>query len=77
MDINSAFNAGARGLQSADQAATRSAETIARRSGNLAENETVETALVEAAAAENQAAAATEVVRAADESLGSLLDTRA
>ncbi|WP_435103014.1 hypothetical protein [Arhodomonas sp. AD133] len=77
MDLNSAFNAGLRGLQSAQHSATRSAEVIARQSGNLAESETMETALVETATAETQAAAATHVVRAADETLGSLIDTRA
>ncbi|MCS4505332.1 hypothetical protein KBTX_02350 [wastewater metagenome] len=77
MDINSAFNSGLRGFQNANQTAARSAETIARRSGGLAEDRTVETALVEAVTAENQAAAATQVVRAADETSGSLIDTRA
>ncbi len=77
MDLNSAFNAGLRGLQSAQHSATRSAEVVARKSGSLAESETIETALVEAATAQTQASAATNVVRAADETLGSLIDTRA
>jgi len=77
MDVNSAFNAGLRGFQNAEQMAARSAETIARRSGTLATQTTTETALVEAAAAENQAAASTRVVRAADEAAGALIDTHA
>lgn len=77
MDINSAFNAGLRGIQSAEQGLGRSAEAIARRSGGLAESTTVETALVEAASFERQGQAATRVVQAADETLGSLIDLRA
>lgn len=77
MDINSAFNAGLAGLQQADTGLRRSAEVVARRSGDLPARTTTETALVEAASAERQAEAATRVVRAADETLGSLLDLRA
>jgi hypothetical protein len=77
MDINSAFNAGLSGLQSAQQRLDRSAEAIARNSGGLAATTTTETALVQAAAAERQGQASTLVVRAADEALGSLIDLRA
>lgn len=77
MDLNGAFNAGLRAFQSADQGLARSAETVARRSGGLAESATVETALVEAAQFERQGQAATRVVQAADETLGSLIDLRA
>lgn len=77
MDINSAFNAGLRGLQSAQQGLDRSAETVARRSGGLAETATVDTALVQAAAAQRQGEAAVQVVRAVDETLGRLVDLRA
>jgi hypothetical protein len=77
MDINSAFNAGLSGLQSAQQRLGRSAEAIARNSGGLAATTTTETALVQAAAAERQGQASTLVVRAADEALGSLIDLRA
>lgn len=77
MDINSAFNAGLRGLQTAQQGVDRSAEVIARRSGGMAESATIDTALVAAAAAQRQGEAATQVVRAVDETLGRLVDLRA
>ncbi len=91
MEIQSAFNSGVQALQSATQAADEAAanivaETTAADDAGAAESvEPTEEAsvpdlnqsLVDLKVAEHQAKAATEVIKTADDSLGTLLDVTA
>jgi hypothetical protein len=77
VDISSTFNAGLRGIQHAQAGLQRNSETVARNSGHLAEGGTLETALVESLSYQHQAEASVQVVKTADETVGTLLDTRA
>ena len=80
MDINSAFNSATAALQRADQGLQRNAETVARSTAGLGENEDLNTALVEATENENLGRAAVNTVVSIDESLetlGRLVDTSA
>ncbi|MDN3516249.1 hypothetical protein QWY84_01370 [Aquisalimonas lutea] len=80
MDINSAFNAAAGGLQRADQGLQRNAETVARATADVGDNEDLNTALVEASENANLGRASVSAVNSVDEAmetLGRLVDTRA
>lgn len=77
MEVVNSFNAGMRGLQYAQEGLQRNAETIARANGDEKASEEVNTALVENLSYSRQAEASVRVVQAADEVLGSLIDTRA
>ncbi|MBA1148213.1 hypothetical protein H0Z60_14250 [Ectothiorhodospiraceae bacterium WFHF3C12] len=77
MEVVNSFNAGMRGLQYAQEGLQRNAETIARASTDDKATEDVNTALVESLSFSRQAEASVRVVKAADEVLGSLIDTRA
>lgn len=76
MDIGTTFNSAMQAFQRADEGLRRSADTIARQTGGVQGREDLNTALVEAKTYEVQAKAAVKVVKAADEMLGTLLDTR-
>lgn len=97
MEIQSAFNSGVQGLQTATEEANRAAEnivasTVANEESNLeapsvsasATARTSETeipdlnqSLVDLKVAEFQAKASIEVIKSADDSLGTLLDVTA
>lgn len=80
MDINSAFNSATGALQRAEQGLQRNAETVARVTAGVSENEDLNTALVEATSNENLGRAAVSTVQSINESLetlGSLIDTKA
>ena len=80
MDIASAFHSAAAGLQRADQEMQRNAETVARVTAGVEENEDLNTALVESTANANLGRAAVNSVSSIDEAmetLGQLVDTRA
>ncbi len=92
MEIQSAFNSGVQGLQKASEEVTESAREIARETAASEQSEvdnstpslqTAETAttgltesLVNLKVAEVQARASTDVIKTADENLGTLLDVR-
>jgi hypothetical protein len=95
MEIQSAFNSGVQGLQTATEEANRAAEniaasTVANEESNLeapsvsSTTRTSETeipdlnqSLVDLKVAEFQAKASIEVIKSADDSLGTLLDVTA
>lgn len=80
MDINSAFNSATGAIQRAEQGLQRNAETVARTTAGVSENEDLNTALVEATTNENLGRAAVNSVSSIDEAmetLGQLVDTRA
>lgn len=92
MEIQSAFNSGVQGLQKASEEVTESAREIARETAaseqsevdnstpSLQAAETATTGLTESLVnlkvAEVQARASTDVIKTADENLGTLLDVR-
>ena len=91
MEIQSAFNSGVQGVQRATQAADQAASDIAAESTAAHEADAVSTApvsneqkvpdlnqsIVDLKVAEHQAKASTEVIKTADDSLGTLLDVTA
>lgn len=80
MDIASAFHSAAAGLQRADQEMQRNAETVARVTAGVEENEDLNTALVESTQNEALARASVNTVQSVDEAeqtLGRILDTEA
>lgn len=77
MDVNSAFNAGLQALHRADSGLRRNAETIVGHAAHAEGREDVNTALVESRQHLFEAQAAVEVVKAADETLGTLINTTA
>ncbi|MCP1673059.1 hypothetical protein J2T57_000151 [Natronocella acetinitrilica] len=74
MDINAGFNAGITAFQRAEEGLQRSASVIARSSAGLDRSEDVNTALVQSTVDANLAAAGATIVRASDETLGTLID---
>ncbi len=91
MEIQSAFNSGAQGLQRATESADQAAADIAAETSAAHEAEITSEApvsneqkipdlnqsLVDLKVAEHQAKASTEVIKTADDSLGTLLDVTA
>ncbi len=91
MEIQSAFNSGVQGVQRATQAADEAAadivaETTAAQEADAVSQEPVRNeqkipdlnqSLVDLKVAEHQAKASTEVIKTADDSLGTLLDVTA
>lgn len=92
MEIQSAFNSGVQGLQRATESASQAAADIAAETGAntvnpASENEPATNAeqkipdlnqsIVDLKVAEHQAKASTEVIKSADDSLGTLLDVTA
>ncbi|SEP16393.1 hypothetical protein [Aquisalimonas asiatica] len=80
MDIASAFHSATAGLQRADQEMQRNAETVARVTAGVDENEDLNTALVESTQNETLARASVNTVQSVDEAeqtLGRILDTEA
>lgn len=91
MEIQSAFNSGVQGLQRATESADQAAVDIAAETGAAQEAEAVSQApesnaqkvpdlnqsIVDLKVAEHQAKASTEVIKTADDSLGTLLDVTA
>ncbi|KAB7623044.1 hypothetical protein F3N43_10590 [Alkalilimnicola sp. S0819] len=77
MDALGAFGSGLQGLHRADEAMRRNADTVAKVTARVDRTENLNTALVESQSALHQAQASVKVVKAADEMLGTLLDTRA
>ena len=88
MEIQSAFNSGVQGLQTATEAADQAAADIVAETTAAQEVDVVSQApesneqtvpdlnqsLVDLKVAEHQAKASTEVIKTADDSLGTLLD---
>lgn len=77
MDVLSVFNSGVQGLHRAEESLRRNSDTVAKVTARLDRSEDLNTTLVEAQNAVRQAEASVQVVQAADEMLGTLLDTRA
>ena len=91
MEIQSAFNSGVQGLQRATETADRAAVDIVAETSAYQEVEAVSQApvsneqkvpdlnqsIVDLKVAEHQAKASTEVIKTADDSLGTLLDVTA
>ena len=91
MEIQSAFNSGVQGLQRSTEAADQAAadivaETSSSNEGYAASQEPVSNeqkvpdlnqSIVNLKVAEHQAKASTEVIKTADDSLGTLLDVTA
>ena len=91
MEIQSAFNSGVQGLQKATEAADQAAEDIVAQTGAPREVDVVSQAavsseqkipnlnqsIVDLKVAEHQAKASTEIIKTADDSLGTLLDVTA
>lgn len=91
MEIQPAFNSGVQGLQRATEAADQAAADIAAQTGAVREADLVSQApvsteqkvpdlnqsIVDLKVAEHQAKASTEVIKSADDSLGTLLDVTA
>ena len=77
MDINSAFNSGLAGFQRANEGLARNALTIARQSAGVPAAEDLNTALVQSKAHELQAESSIKVVKAAEETVGTLLNVLA
>jgi hypothetical protein len=91
MEIQSAFNSGVQGLQRSTESADQAAADIVAETGAAHEAEAVNQtpasneqtvpdlnkAIVDLKVAEHQAKASTEVIKTADDSLGTLLDVTA
>ena len=91
MEIQSAFNSGVQGLQRSTEAADRAAADIAAETSAANEVEAasqppesneqeipdLNQSIVDLKVAEHQAKASTEVIKTADDSLGTLLDVTA
>lgn len=91
MEIQSAFNSGVQGLQKATEAADQAAANIVAETTAAHEADVVAQApasntqkvpdlnqsIVDLKVAEHQAKASTEVIKTADDSLGTLLDVTA
>lgn len=91
MEIQSAFNSGVQGLQRATETAERAAADIVAQTGATSEIDAVSQApvtteqkipnlnqsIVDLKVAEHQAKASTEIIKTADDSLGTLLDVTA
>ncbi len=92
MEIQSAFNSGVQGFQRATEAADQAAVDIVASTTSLDDEDAVVSqnlasteqeipdlnqSIVELKVAEYQAKASTEVIKAADDSLGTLLDVTA
>ena len=91
MEIQSAFNSGVQGLQRATEAADQAAADIVAETTAAQEADAVSQApasneqeipdlnqsIVDLKVAEHQAKASTEVIKSADDSLGTLLDVTA
>ena len=91
MEIQPAFNSGVQGLQKATEAADQAAADIVAETGAAREIDAVSQApvsneqkipdlnqsIVDLKVAEHQAKASTEVIKTADDSLGTLLDVTA
>jgi len=91
MEIQSAFNSGVQGLQQATRAADQAAADIVAETSAAHEAEATNQApvsneqklpelnrsIVDLKVAEHQAKASTEVIKTADDSLGTLLDVTA
>jgi len=77
MDINSAFNSGLQALHRAEAGLKRNADAIARHSGRVEGSEDINTAMIQAKQHKLQGQIAMEVVTAADETLGKLIDLKA
>ena len=89
MEIQSAFNSGVQGLQRATETADQAAADIVAETSGTHENHNHEPlgseqkipdlnqSIVDLKVAEHQAKASTEVIKAADDSLGTLLDVTA
>jgi hypothetical protein len=91
MEIQSAFNSGVQGLQRATEAADQAAADIVAETGAAQEADAISQApenneqkvpdlnqsIVDLKVAEHQAKASTEVIKSADDSLGTLLDVTA
>ncbi len=75
MEISSAYNSGMQGLQKATESLARNADTVAKSIGDTDMNEEVTTALLESKQNVVQAEASAEVVKAADEVMGTIIDT--
>lgn len=76
MDINSAFNSGLQALHRAESGLQRNATAIARSTAHVEGSEDIHTALVESLEHRQLAAVAAEVVAAADETAGTLIDLK-
>ena len=91
MEIQSAFNSGIQGLQKATEVADQAAADIVAQTGAAREVDVVSQAavsseqkipnlnqsIVDLKVAEHQAKASTEIIKTADDSLGTLLDVTA
>ncbi|GAA6171494.1 hypothetical protein NBRC116592_11640 [Colwellia sp. KU-HH00111] len=91
MEIQSAFNSGIQGLQKATEVADQAAADIVAQTGATREVDVVSQAavsseqkipslnqsIVDLKVAEHQAKASTEIIKTADDSLGTLLDVTA
>lgn len=75
MEISSTYNSGMQGLQKATESLARNADTVAKSVGDTDMNEEVTTALLESKQNVIQAEASAEVVKAADEVMGTIIDT--
>lgn len=83
MEINSAFNSGVAGFQTASNQITQASEKIAQVAVEGSEQNTPErapisvtTELINMKVAEHQALASAKVISTADDMIGSLIDTR-
>jgi len=83
MEINSAFNQGVASFQNASLQVTQASKNIAEVSAKSEDRvitdrspTSITTELINMKVAEHQALASTQVIRSADEMLGSLIDTR-
>jgi hypothetical protein len=76
MDINSAFNAGLQALHRADAGLQRNAVAIARSTAHVEGSEDIHSVLVESLEHRQLAAVAAEVVTAAEETAGTLIDLK-
>jgi len=77
MNVGGAFDSGLQGIFRAEEGLSRNANTIAKASAGSKRNEDVNTALVQAKENQIQAQASANVVRTANDVMGTLLDTKA
>lgn len=77
MNVGGAFDSGLQGIFRAEEGLSRNANTIAKATAGNKRNEDINTALVQSKENQIQAQASTNVVRTANEVMGSLLDIKA
>ena len=75
MDLN-VFNSALQSLHAVDEGLRRTAHTVARANSRPERSEDINTALLEAKDFQRQGETAVKVVKAADETVGSLIDER-